>query len=325
LAAGRNIGILRQEFVEEKESQAFAKARRIWEKDGLTTWDFGDLPLQISLTGKGPSTAVAFPALAVTETGIGIRLFHSESEAGCAHRKGLRALLVLRFRDELKHLRKGIAPTDDLRLWAAAYGGGKILENALIDKVLHDLFETDVRTGSDFDALGERVRPQILPRGQAVLRMAGPPLKALFDTTELLRSLEGANRGNGPVLSFLAELRDEISRLLPTDFLTRFEEDRLTHIGRYLRALAIRAERGAHHLEKVLERSREIRDITDWHSQSLRDLPPYASEEKRQALAEFVWMIEEYKVSLFAQELKTAFPVSRKRIETRMADIQRML
>ncbi len=57
----------------------------------------------------------------------------------------------------------------------------------------------------------------------------------------------------------------------------------------------------------------------------LRDLPPYASEEKRQALAEFVWMIEEYKVSLFAQELKTAIPVSRKRIEARMGDIQRML
>ena len=265
------------------------------------------------------------PALAAAETGIGIRLFRSEPEAVRAHRKGVRALLALRFRDELKHLRKGIAPTADLKLWAAAFGGVKILENALVDKVLHDLFEADVRTESDFDALGEKVRPQILPRGQAVLRMAGPPLKALFEATEQLRSLEGASRGNGPLLSFLAELREELSRLLPADFLIRFAEDRLIHIGRYLRALAIRAERGALHLEKALERGREIRDLTGWHAENLRDLPPYASEEKRQALAEFGWMIEEYKVSLFAQELKTAIPVSRKRIETRMGDIQRML
>ena len=82
---------------------------------------------------------------------------------------------------------------------------------------------------------------------------------------------------------------------------------------------------GALHLEKALERGTEIRDLIGWHAQMLRDLPPYASEEKRQALVEFVWMIEEYKVSLFAQELKTAIPVSRKRIDTRMGDIQRML
>ena len=325
LAAGRDIGILRQEFVEEKESQVFAKARRTWEKDGVTAWDFGELPRQITLTGRGPGAVVAFPALATTETGIGIRLFRSEPEAGRAHRKGVRALLALRFRDELKHLRKAIAPTGDLKLWAAAFGGVKILENTIVDKVLHDLFEADIWTEPDFEAHGERVRPQILPRGQAVLRMAGPPLKALYEATELLRSLESTNQGNGPVLSFLAELRDELSRLLPSDFLIRFGEDRLIHIGRYLRALAIRAERGALHLEKALERGKEIRDLTGWHAERLRDLPPYSSEEKRQALTEFVWMIEEYKVSLFAQELKTAIPVSRKRIEARMGDIQRML
>ncbi len=181
LSTGRDIGILRQEFVEEKESQAFAKMRQTWEKDGVTSWDFGELPQQITLTGRGADAAVAFPALTATETGIGIRIFRSGPEAVRAHRKGVRALLALRFRDELKHLRKGIVPTGDLKLWAAAFGGVKILENALVDKVLYDLFEADVRNASDFEAHGERVRPQILARGQAVLRMAGPPLKALFE------------------------------------------------------------------------------------------------------------------------------------------------
>jgi ATP-dependent helicase HrpA len=325
LAAGRDISVLRQEFTEEEESQAFAKERRNWEKDGMTTWDFGELPHQITLKARGFNAAVAFPALALTEKGIGIRLFRSEAEAGRAHRKGVRGLLALRFHDELKHLRKGIVPTGDLKLWAAAFGGIKVLENAIIDKVLCDLFEADIRTASDFETHGEKVRPHILLRGQMVLRMAGPPLKALYEATELLRFLEGANRGNRMVLSFLAELRDEISRLLPSDFLIRFDEDRLIHIGRYLRALAIRAERGALHLDKAREKGKEINDLMSWHAMVLRDLPPFASDEKRQALSDFSWLIEEYKVSLFAQELKTAIPVSRKRIEARMGDIQRML
>ena len=99
----------------------------------------------------------------------------------------------------------------------------------------------------------------------------------------------------------------------------------MNHIVRYLRALTIRAERGAVHLEKALERGKEIPELSGWHDDMLRSLPPYASGEKRLALEEFVWMIEEYKVSLFAQELKTAIPISRKRIEARMGEIERML
>ena len=129
--------------------------------------------------------------------------FSFRTEAGRAHRKGVRALLALRFRDELKHLRKGIAPTGDLKLWAAAFGGVKILENALVDKVLYDLFEADVRTESDFEAHGEKVRPQILPRGQAVLRMAGPPLKALYrgDGASSLSGGRQPGQRTGPLFS----------------------------------------------------------------------------------------------------------------------------
>jgi ATP-dependent helicase HrpA len=182
-----------------------------------------------------------------------------------------------------------------------------------------------VRTESDFLHHAEQVRPQILSRGVTVARLAGPPLKALYEASEQLRTLEGANRENLPLLTFLADLRNELTRLLPPDFLVRYDEGRLPHIGRYLRALAVRAERGAVHLQKALERDREIRDLETWRGTVLRELPLHSSEEKRRALDDFIWMIEEYKVSLFAQELKTSIPISRKRIEAHMAEIQRML
>ncbi len=327
LAAGRDIGILRQEFPGAKESQAFVKARLFWEKADLTAWGFGDLPERITLTDGPPHlhAPAAFPALVAGKTAIDIRLFHTDPEARQAHRKGVGALLALRLRDELKHLRKSTSPAGDLRIWASAFGGVKVLEAALIEKVMHDLFESDIRTGASFEGYVEKVRSQILPLGQAMVRKATPLIKALYETTELLRSLEGPNRGNGPVLSFLSEQRDELSRLLPPDFLIRYGEERLVHIGRYLRALAIRAERGAVHLEKALERGEEISKLVEWHEKTSQELTENTSDAKRQAIEEFGWLIEEYKVSLFAQELKTAVPVSGKRLDAMMGEIKRML
>jgi ATP-dependent helicase HrpA len=325
LASGRDIAILKQGFVEEVESKAFAGARRTWEKAGLTAWSFGDLPERIALTGKGPHAPVAFPALNALESCVGIRLFRSEAEARLSHLLGVKALLAVHLRDELKHLRKGIAPAGDLKLWAAAFGGVKVLENAVMEKVMHDLFEKQVRTAAGFADHADTVRPRILSRGQEVLRIVQAPLKALFEATEQLRTLESANRGNRPVLSFLSALRDEVARLLPQDFLVRYDDERIGHIGRYLRALSLRAERGADHLEKALERGKEINELTAWLEEMRRDLPPHTSPDKHQALEDFRWMIEEYKISLFAQEIKTSGPISRKRIDARMGEIQRML
>jgi len=327
LAAGRDIGVLRQEFIETSESPAFTEARRRWERTGLAAWDFGDLPERITLTDGdlAPHAPAAFPGLVAEGTHIGIGLFPSAPEARRSHRNGVGALLALRLRDELKHLRKNISPAGDLKLWASAFGGVKVLETALVSKVVHDLFETDIRTRAAFEAFAERVRSQILPLGQTIVRMAGPPLKALYEATELLRSLEVANRGNAPVLSFLAELRDELSRLLPSDFLIRYGEERLVHIARYIRALAIRAERGAVHLKKARERETEIRELAEWREKTMQELTGETSEAKLRALEDFGWLLEEYKVSLFAQELKTAVPVSRKRLDTMMGEIKRML
>jgi len=325
LSSGRDLSILREEFVQETESKAFAAARKTWERSGITTWDFGDLPEQIVLTGKGSHATVAFPAVADEEGTVAIRLFRSESEAKHHHKQGVQALYALHFREEMKYLKKSIAPDGDLKLWAAAFGGAKVLETAMLEKVKEDLFAAGVRNAEAFAKHSETVRTRILSRGQEVIKLTQAPVKALYEATELLRKLETANRFNRPVLAFLNALREELPLLLPPDFLCRCDEERIGHLGRYLKALSVRAERGAVHLEKALERGREIRALSDWRGQLLQELPTYASQEKRQALEDFRWMIEEYKISIFAQEIKTAGPISRKRIDARMGEIQRML
>jgi ATP-dependent helicase HrpA len=325
LAAGREISILQQEIVNKEESQAFARARRRWEKSGLTAWDFGELPETIPLCGGRNCEGFAYPALEAQEGGVRIRLFRSGPEAHRAHLLGVRALFTLRLREELRYLRKSLVLSGDLKLWSAAFGGVKTLENALCEKVMHDLLEADIRTETAFNSHAEKVRPQLLLRGQELLLKIGPLIKGLYEVSTLLRRLETAHRGNVPVVAFLAGLRDELSRLLPTDFLIRYDDERLSHLVRYLRALAIRAERGVVHLGKALDRGEEIRDLTERHRDLLSRQTSSVSKEKRRAIEEFAWMIEEYKISLFAQEVKTAFPVSRKRLDSRLKEIERML
>ncbi|MHB8769656.1 MAG: ATP-dependent RNA helicase HrpA [Syntrophales bacterium] len=324
LAAGRDIGVLRQGFGGERETRAFAEVRRRWEKSGLTDWDFGDLPERVALTAGDGNGPVAFPGLRASETEVAIVLFRSESEARQFHRRGVRALAALRFSPELRHLHKALAPTGDLKLWAAAFGGAKALENAVAEKVMHDLFEGDCRTADAFHAHAEAVRPQILSRGQEVLRMCTPLIRVLYEVSTQLSSQEAAQRGNKPLLAFLTGLREELTRLVPPDFLVRYPEERIVHIARYLRGVAVRAERGAVHLEKVLTRGREVDEFVERQRELIRNLPPSATEEKLREIEEFQWLIEEYKISLFAQELKTPFPVSRKRLDVKLREIDRM-
>jgi ATP-dependent helicase HrpA len=93
---------------------------------------------------------------------------------------------------------------------------------------------------------------------------------------------------------------------------------------RYLKALQIRADRGLLNREKDRRREEELRPFIERLTELSKNLPAFVSAEKKQALAELSQMIEEFRVSLFAQELKTAFPVSARRLEEKLNEIDRM-
>jgi ATP-dependent helicase HrpA len=116
-----------------------------------------------------------------------------------------------------------------------------------------------------------------------------------------------------------------MNELMPGNFLMRYDSERLIHVMRYLKAICIRAERGMAHLDKALTRIREANIFSDNLQSMLESSGAGASEEKLNLIEEYRWMIEEYKVSLFAQELKTAFPVSRKRLEKKRQEIERIV
>ena len=113
---------------------------------------------------------------------------------------------------------------------------------------------------------------------------------------------------------------------MPEDFLERYRMERLSHVPRYLRALEIRAERGTYNPDKDREKEALLTPLKAVLKKNLPDITSgAASSEKRRAFEEFFWMVEEYKVSVFAQELKTAIPVSAKRLDKKMRELERMV
>ena len=152
-----------------------------------------------------------------------------------------------------------------------------------------------------------------------------PVLTAYHEARGQIHKLQQSSRKKSRVVSFFQDLTAELGRLVPETFITIYDKQRLGHLIRYIQAADIRARRAAVDFEKDQSKSKGIIKFTEGLNQLLSELSPRASDEKRQAVEEYFWMIEEYKVSVFAQELKTAIPISAKRLEQKLRQIQRMV
>jgi ATP-dependent helicase HrpA len=165
----------------------------------------------------------------------------------------------------------------------------------------------------------------LLKEGRELKSRVIQVLDAYYQTRVTLRSLEDTNRANRAVLSLCQEIQEDLDTLVPGDFLYRYSEERLAHIPRYIKAMQIRAERGAHDPVKDQKKWTLVTPFVDAIRQMRDGISPHASPEKKEAMEALHWMVEEYKVSLYAQELKTPMPVSPKRIEKHMKEIERMV
>jgi ATP-dependent helicase HrpA len=323
LFSGRDIRQLPRDLSREK-SHAFKKAKAQWEKSGLTTWNFGELPERIELKSNNGMADFAFPALEKGNGCVNIRLFMDRNKAETSHKEGVRTLYELHFRKDLQYLKKSLALKGNMKTWANYFGGVKRLEANLYKRVISILFDQTVRSETSFFEHAKRVNPTILSKGQELLREIEPALKAYHETRLVLHDLQMANQSRRPAVNLIEELRSDLNRLMPEDFPELYDSDRLSRVPRYLKALTIRAERGIIHLEKDRIKTAEFKVFYDYLQDFRNSILPRTSEEKRKAIEEFAWMVEEYKVSLFAQELKTPFPISKKRLEKKIKEIERI-
>ncbi len=327
LAAGREPEVLNAVTPALPPDRQLEKARRQWECDDLTDWPAVDLPEQIEIGRDRTGRHTLFPALTVTgpdERTVGVRLHGTFEQAEKAQRAGVAALLEQRLAADLRHLKRQLTLPRDAAGRVRFEGGPRALEQQLRDRVKQDLFYHAVRTRAAFEALAESAQQALLTTGRSYLETVVPVLEALDDVHATLARVERQAGGRGPLAAFLQTRREEVQRLVPARFIFLYGQERFPHLVRYLQAIAIRVERAVVQFDREQAKAADLRRWEDRLQELLDQLDARSSDRKRAALEELFWMIEEYKVSLFAQELKTAVPISAKRLEKKVAAIRRM-
>jgi ATP-dependent helicase HrpA len=283
------------------------------EKTGLTSWTIGTLPEGIPVKRAGRNVT-AYPACVDEGASVAVKLFETAAEADAAHRKGVVRLLTLELKQQLRAWEKGPSGFNQIALQ---------LKTAIAsDKLLADFLATladRAMIGDDAVPRDEKaIREQIGRAKQRIPVVADALGRTLAQIAESYVALQSDLHGAGPrakaVVPLLSQWRD---RLLFSGFLAATPWAQLPHVPRYLTAL-----------------SRRLRKFTEMPEREPRHAPVLAGfwaqwqrEMERQSgaasedLRAFRWLIEELQVSLFAQELKTPFPVSSKRLEKRWLDL----
>ncbi len=310
VAQGRDLSALKRDFGEDAREEFLAQSDREYFLDGLDSWSFGALPERVELDGGAP----AYPALVDQEDSVGVRLFEEPGEAAEYHVHGLRRLLQLTLKDKFRYLARSLPLEAKLSLEYAPIDSPRALKEDLVfasSMASLSAFGEPVRDPDAFERLAAHARVDLLPRATRLTEILR---QVLAEFTRVRRALAGDFESLYPLAH--ADVESQLGHLLYPGFLTEVALERLEHYPRYLRAISVRLERLA--LDPARDRQRQDRIDGFWSDYLERCA---AVEEYPRELDEFHWLCEEYRVSLFAQELKTAVPVSAKRLRTLWAKL----
>ena len=310
-----------------KDSAAWKEAQKKWEKAGLCAWDFGSLPETITV---GPLLA-AYPALEPAERGANIRLFDNPEEAAASQLRGVQGLLLIKHAKDLEFMKRYLLLPEELAPAALFFGGKAAVEKSLHLGLARKVLQKNVRTEAEFKELSAGVVRSLFEKGHELVKTVSLTLETYGRVRAAMSAMKKEKSSSSSkaapskaVQAFGAEIEDELGRLVPKDFLERYSLERLNHLPRYLKALELRVERAGQSLEKDRQKAAQaevfVRTL-DKLAAMKENAPGKISPAKRTAIDEFRWLVEEFKVSLFAPELRTAVPVSAKRLEAKLKEI----
>ena len=327
ICCGRDISVLENIATERISSTALDLARKNWERSSITEWDMPELPNVIDIRGEAGVSWTLFPALVRNpDSGsVGLRLFEEPGEALLAHCRGVAGLVEIVYAREMKFMQKYLTIPRHRTLLAEKWGGTKKIQKRLYQALLIRLFSRNIRSESEFIAHTEKTFPDMPSLARKLLDAGMEVLEAHAEVSDSIEVLIRNNPANAVARRFWNDLKEQLHVLVSEDFMIRYETERFPHLIRYIRTIAIRAQRAWLDFDKDQGRTREIQFLTDRHRNLMDRLSPHTTDKKKQTVENLFWMIEEFKVSLYAQELKTAFPISRKRIEKAFEEIDRMV
>ncbi|HEY9103653.1 ATP-dependent RNA helicase HrpA [Chitinimonas sp.] len=281
------------------------------EREGISGWDFGDLPAKLNFD-RGGAMLTGYPALVPHEGACAIRLFDTESAAVAAHRQGVVRLMQFELKEQVKQLPKCFANFTQTALLLRHIADSDALMDDLVACVCDRAFIGEdplPRSKKDFDNQKQRAKTRLPAVRDAAYRV----LQEVATEQQQLQALLAK-----PV-RLQSELKQQLARLVYKGFLSATPWEQLPHLGRYLKAIKLRLEKYNANQARDAQRGEEV--ATLWNRWEAEQEKWRKQGRDPAVLQPFRWMLEELRVGLFAQELRTPYPVSVKRLEKIWADL----
>jgi ATP-dependent helicase HrpA len=308
IASGRDLQALRDELGVQAQKR-FAPENP-WEREGLTAWEGFELPEAASFDRDGQKLT-GFPALVDAGESVSLTLMDTPEKAKAATRQGVNRLARLALREQMKFLERSLPGFPQLALLYASLGGAEQLRedltSAIVDRAVW-AEETPVRSHHAFEARLKQVKSRVLVVSQEYVRLA---TEVLTEAQTVRKTLDGPLAARWR--DACADMRRQLAGLVFPGFLLRVPYGRLQQYPRYLKAMTRRLEKIANAPERDAKWTAEIARL--WKQYEDRAMKHRKAGVVDLNLDEFRWQLEELRVSLFAQELKTPAPVSVKRLE----------
>ena len=316
-AVGRDWEAIQRELRGEARTGFAALPTPEFERERLRDWDFGVLPAEVNFTRNGIQLR-GYPALIAEADGsLALRLLDSPARAEAATRVGLRRLISWRLGPTFKQLARDMPHLQRMTLHFVGLGTQENLREDLLNAILDRAFLADqplARERAEFEALLERGKARLTAAKTEICNAADAILAAYHEVRRAL--------SDEPTWAeALADIRDQLAHLIYPGFLSQTPSEWLPHVPRYLRAIALRLRK----LREAPDKDRQRRgDIIRLWQECKRQLQQDAERERQDAeRIRFRWLLEELRVSQFAQELKTLMPVSVKRLDEQWNKIRR--
>ncbi len=270
-----------------------------------TAWTFGELPELMEIR-KGATSLIGFPALIDRGDAVGIEVFDEPEVAAAKHRAGLRRLVALQIRDALKYLEKNIP---DLQKMAVAFmplGTQEELRDQIIEVALDRAFMQAPLpdNDADFKRRVEEGRGRLTLIANEVARLAAAVLLEYAAAARKIKDTKSQPEAT-------ADASQQLQRMMPKRFLALTPWTQLQHFARYLKAITLRLDKLRADPARDATRLTELRPMEQRYWRLVADRKGAVDDR----MQEYRWLLEELRVSFFAQELRTPQPVSVKRLD----------
>jgi ATP-dependent helicase HrpA len=315
LRSSRDVAALREDLRPEGTSNAFtaAAADFSWERVGVRQWDFAEWPVETTVR-SGRLQLRAYPGIQDEGASVRLHLFTTEGGARRASRAGIVRLAALALPQQHELARRQAATEREFTLLVAAAGFGKELLGEIADRavaaaVLGNRPELPRQRG-DFEALLEKGRGDVVDRSAEIARIVKAVLVALRDVRVQLGHTNGA-----PFAAVRTSVNEQLAALLAPGWVRGTPDGWWHQLPKYVRAAARRLERARGDIERDRKLQAQVEPFErQVHRLTLAadlDMPGAERERLR-------WMVEEFRLSLFAQDLRTLLPVSAKRLDEQL-------